>query len=226
MDPRLKSDGSIVTRADCEIEALLRTELPKLVPGTTVWGEEQGFQEPGPNGLWLVDPVDGTSNYRFGSPLWGVSIGLVQDGQVVLGAIALPDLDEIYSAHSGGGATCNDVPLPAIRPGPIKNEELVSYSDRTLIQYAGHKLPGKMRYAGAFVIESTFMLKGHFRGVISHKANLYDVAASICMATELGAEICYFDGSALDIPALIRAQRIEKPFLIFPQDSGFRLPNI
>src|SRR5579884_1150182 len=82
----LKRDGSIVTTADRELEKLFRAELPKLVPESTVWGEEYGFEEEGSGGLWVVDPVDGTSNFSYGSPLWGVSAALVKGDQILFGA--------------------------------------------------------------------------------------------------------------------------------------------
>src|SRR5580704_11628440 len=70
----LKRDGSIVTVADREVETYLREALPKLIGGTNVSGEEFGYTEAGPNGLWIVDPVDGTTNFSFGTPMWAVSI--------------------------------------------------------------------------------------------------------------------------------------------------------
>ncbi|MCE9557801.1 MAG: inositol monophosphatase family protein [Armatimonadetes bacterium] len=220
---QLKADGSIVTLADREIETMLRRELVNLVPGTEVWGEEEGHSHPGENGLWLVDPVDGTSNYSFGSPLWGVSVGLYQAGKIVVGAVCLPDLRETLSAHLGGGATLNGVELAPIQPGAITRSELVSYNDDTLLSCPTENIPGKMRYNGAFVVEAAFVAKGVYRGMISHRANLYDIAASKLIVEELGAEVRYFDGTELDLETIIRETRIERPFTMFPKDSGCNL---
>src|SRR6187431_648871 len=93
----LKPDGSIVTNGDRLVEEFLRRELPKVV-NAPIWGEEYGYAEEDPNGVWAVDPVDGTTNYAFGSPLWGVSIALVKGDEVELGAVFLPDLNEMYLA--------------------------------------------------------------------------------------------------------------------------------
>src|SRR5476651_1395210 len=89
----LKPDGSIVTNGDRSVETFLRPALTDAVANSTVWGEEFGFEEEGPGGWWLVDPVDGTTNYAFGGPYWGVSIGLVIKDRLQLGVIVLPDLD-------------------------------------------------------------------------------------------------------------------------------------
>lgn len=218
---RQKADGSLVTLADTEIEGWLQTVLPELVPGTTVWGEEAGHKAPGPNGLWLVDPIDGTTNYAYGSPLWGVSVALLQEGQVVLGGIVLPDLHEVYSAHVGGGATCNGQPLPEVKPGPILDTECVSYSEDTLFAFPSYRIPGRMRYNGAFVAEAAFMAKGAFRGIISLRANLYDIAAAVVILTELGAEFRGVNGQPIDLHEVVANGQMPFPFVIFPKDSGF-----
>lgn len=221
-DTQLKQDGSIVTRADREIEKFLREKLPLLVPGTTVWGEEEGTASPGPNGLWLVDPVDGTSNYAYGSPLWGVSIALYHDGQVQLGAIMLPDLQELYLASRGGGATLNGKALPPIAPGPIRRQELVSYCDDCLRAFGG-QLPGKMRYNGAFVVEAAFVAQGVFRAMISHKANFYDAAAAILIVEELGGEVRHADGTQIDYQRVVAEFSMGAPFVLVPKESGLIL---
>lgn len=220
MTAELKADGSIVTEADRQIESLLRVELPLLVPGTTVWGEEEGFREPGEAGLWLVDPVDGTSNFAYGSPLWGISVGLYQRGEITLGAIYLPDFEEVYTSRTGGGVTCNGQMLEPIPAGPIRDEELVSYSDTTVASLGLQRLPGKMRYSGAFVVEAVWVFRQRFRGLISHKANVYDVAPSLLMASELGMDVRYLDGRQFDLDARIHERRIPDPFVIFPSNSG------
>src|SRR5580693_8924567 len=78
----LKPDGSVVTNGDRSVEEYLRPLLVDLVPGSTVWGEEFGYEEDGGKGWWLVDPVDGTTNYAFGGPYWGVSIALLVDDRL------------------------------------------------------------------------------------------------------------------------------------------------
>ncbi len=217
----LKTDGTLVTIADREIESFLRVRLPEILPGSTIWGEEEGYREAGPAGLWLVDPIDGTSNFAYGSPLWGVSIGLITD-TVVLGAIMLPDLGELFSAARGQGATLNGQPLAPIEPGPIKPEQLVSYCDRTIIHF-GRQLPGKMRYAGAFVVEATSLAKGVFRAVVSSKPALYDIAASICIIRELGGEVRYLDGTPFVEEGVVGKKRIHETLYLGPYDSGLVL---
>lgn len=221
----IKPDGTIVTPADSKVEEFLRGELTRLVPDTGIYGEEMGSSAEGPNGLWCLDPIDGTSNYAFGSPLWGVSAGLVRGEDVLIGAVYLPALNEMYIAAMGSGASLNGKPLTKIPPGSIRKEELVSYPDRILRMYPNSKLPGKMRHTGAFVIDAVFTAAQRFRGLLGVREKLYDVAASLCIGHEVGAEIRYADGSPLKLgPLKPSTTKLEKGWIMFPPDTGFRLP--
>jgi len=219
----LKPDGSIVTNGDRAVETYLRPALTALVANTTVWGEEFGFEEEGSGGWWLVDPVDGTTNYAFGAPYWGVSIGLVVEDRLQLGAIYLPDLDEMYLAEVGAGAFMNGQRMAPIPSGPIRPEEIVSYPERLLRRYPTESLPGRVRCSGAFVIDGTFTANQRFRGMVGQCEKLYDVAASVLINLEVGAEIRYTSGDAFLISDLKRDAKIDQPWMMFPRDSGYFL---
>lgn len=221
----LKPDGSIVTQADQGVERMLRGRLVELVPGTTIWGEEEGFETAGVGGVWLVDPIDGTSNFAYGSPLWGVSVALIQDGQIVLGVVSIPDLGETYSSHRGAGTSwSNDLVLPPIEPGPIRDEELVSFSDGLMRGNPMVVWPGKMRYSGAFVIDGCWVARGRLRGMVDYKCKLYDAAACILICQELGGEVRYANGDPFVVADVLFDRPIGRPFVIFPRDSGFVIP--
>lgn len=217
----LKPDGSIVTNGDRSVETFLRPALTELVPQTTVWGEEFGYETEGPGGWWLVDPVDGTSNYAFGGPYWGVSIALAVSDRLMLGAIALPDLDEVYLAEAGAGAYLNGVRLTDIPKGAIRNEEIVTYPERLIRRLATDSLPGRLRCSGAFVIDGTFTATQRFRGLVGHSEKLYDIAASVLINLEVGAEVRYTSGDAFLMSDLKRDSKIDRPWMIFPPESGF-----
>lgn len=218
----LKPDGSIVTNGDRIVEEYLRKELPKLVDAP-IWGEEFGYATENANGVWTVDPVDGTTNYSFGSPLWGVSIALVKGDSIEMGAVYLPDLDEMYLASRGNGSYCNGQRLSAIPTGPIEKFETISYNDNVLQRCPGEKLPGKMRCSGAFVVDGAFVAQQRYRGLIGVREKLYDMAACVCICRELGAEVRYLDGEALSVSALREDKAIAKPWVIFPGKSEFLL---
>jgi myo-inositol-1(or 4)-monophosphatase len=216
-----KPDGSIVTNGDRAVEKFLREKLTHLIPDSSVWGEEFGFEEEDGKGLWLVDPIDGTSNYSFGSPLWGVSVGFLKNNTLELGAVALPDLNELYLAAKNHGVTLNGAALKPIRPGPVTRQELVSYTEKVMRTHP--VLPGKMRNAGAFVIDGCFVASQRYRGLIGFQEKLYDVAPCILFGLELGADIRYADGTPFELGGIVKDRKIDKPWLIFPSESGFLL---
>jgi myo-inositol-1(or 4)-monophosphatase len=216
----IKPDGSIVSAGDKQVETFLRPKLQALVPDTGVYGEEFGNDGPGLGGLWAVDPVDGTSNYVYGSPLWGVSVALIQEGLITAGVVYLPDLEEMYASALGAGATCNGLVLAPIPGGPIRSVELMSYNDNLLKAHPGQAWPGKMRCSGAFVIDAMWVAQQRFRGLIGIRGKLYDVAASMLITAELGAEVTYIDGSAIDVSELATGVTIPMPYTFLPKGAG------
>lgn len=223
MSWEFKDDGSVVTSGDRAVELFLREELPGLVPDASIWGEEFGWEAPRAGGMWTVDPIDGTSNFSFGHILWGVTVAHVHDGKIQIGATYLPDLDELYLAERHQGAWMNGNRIPAIRPGPVETHELVSFDDGLVRRFPEAELPGKMRCSGAFVVDAAFTAMGRFRGMIGRREKLYDIAASILLNEEVGAEIRNADGSEFALAPLIGGEKVTQPWLLFPKDSGFYL---
>lgn len=215
----LKPDGSVVTNGDREVEQFIRLELDRLTPGMPVWGEEFGFAQDTGDGVWLVDPVDGTTNYSVGSPLWGVSIGFVRNARIEIGIVALPDLDEVYLGVRGEGVTLNGSPLTPIVPGRVQPHEMVGYCES--VSRLNLKVPGKQRCSGAFVVEGAWVATQRFRGIVGIREHLYDVAPCMLMGMELGADVRYVDGTPIEIEPLLAGDRIGRPWMIFPQESGF-----
>jgi len=101
-----------VTRADVEVEALIRDALLGCFPDDGFLGEESSRRAPNDgHGTWVVDPIDGTSNYIRGIRHWGVSMGYVQDGRIEVGVIHDAPNDALYAARRGGGASRDGVPI-------------------------------------------------------------------------------------------------------------------
>ncbi|MBS1724183.1 MAG: hypothetical protein JSS66_14665 [Armatimonadetes bacterium] len=213
MEVSHKPDGSLVTSADRDVEVMLREHLPGIIAETGIWGEEFGFEEPGPNGTWLVDPIDGTSNFVFGQPLWGVTIAHMAGGRLTAGSVAMPDLGWSFVAVEGQGAFKNGERLATVKCGPIERFELVGQADDG--SEAFDFLPGKRRHLGAFVAEAMFMATGGMRAMTATKASLYDAAGSLVVLREAGAEVRNADGSAFDESKWLAPGRVD-PFVILP----------
>lgn len=219
LEKEFKPDGSVVTNGDRETETFIRKELERIAPGVPVWGEEFGRDEETDDGLWLVDPVDGTTNYALGSPLWGVSIALARGDSIVLGCVALPDLEEVYVAVKGGGVLLNGERLDPVPAGPVKRHHLVGYCES--VAKLNLDVPGRQRCSGAFVVEAAWVATQRFRGMVGIRECLYDVASCVLMGQELGCDVRYVDGAPLDLAPLKAGDRIGRPWMIFPAGSGF-----
>lgn len=213
-----KRDSSLVTNVDRAIEQFLKPALLDLTPGAGFYGEEFGHTPATHAGYWVVDPVDGTSNFAYGQPLWGITAAYLQGGRIRSGGILLPDLGETYLATEGEGATRNGVKLPMIPPGPIQETELLGNTD-SRIRFLG-QTPGKLRHIGAFVVESTFVATQRYRALITGQISLYDCAAGILINRELGAEVRYLDGGHFDESRHLGTE-LSPGFYIGPTDSNF-----
>ncbi|MBI1333044.1 MAG: hypothetical protein GC165_09210 [Armatimonadetes bacterium] len=213
-----KGDGSHVTNVDRETELWLKARLLPDWKGTTMWGEEFGFEPMGEKGLWLIDPIDGTSNFAHGLPLWGISVALMDHTGLQLGVIVLPELGVTLSAERGGGAFWNGEPMPKIAAGEIAVSDLVSVNE-TLAKQKEYALLGKYRLSGAFVIDGAFTVKQYYRALYGVNEKLYDIAASVLAARELGAEIKFLDGSDFNELDWAQDVNIRKPWGMFPAGS-------
>ena len=110
LETETKGLQDYVSAADREVEALLRERVARAFPGEGFLGEEGGL-EGGTEALWVADPIDGTTNFLRGLPLFGVSLAFVQGGVTQLGIIEEPAAHATYAARRGGGATRNDAPV-------------------------------------------------------------------------------------------------------------------
>jgi histidinol-phosphatase len=114
---RMKADGSWVTQGDRETEAQIRLSVARTFPEHNVHGEEEGLKRAGGGRAlegaptWIIDPIDGTSNYVAGIPVWATLVGLVVDDHSVVGVAHAPALGETYDAAQGLGARLNGQPI-------------------------------------------------------------------------------------------------------------------
>ncbi|MEU9578013.1 inositol monophosphatase family protein [Streptomyces chilikensis] len=133
----------LVSQADRSTEQVIRSFLTERRPQDAVLGEEDGLT-PGRGGLrWIVDPIDGTTNYLYGRPDWAVSVAVVdpEEGRLLAGAVAEPELGRLTEARAGAGTTTNDAPVAA-----LDRDDLT----RSLVELNLGR-PGQRRWAGAVV---------------------------------------------------------------------------
>lgn len=119
--------AQVVTPADRAISELIARHIRQTYPDHRILDEEHDDHSPVTGATWVVDPIDGSSNYAAGSPLYGVMLGLVVDGTVVASGVALPALGETYLAQRGHGASVNGTALPTVEPPRQLSAALVAY---------------------------------------------------------------------------------------------------
>ncbi|MFN3728908.1 MAG: inositol monophosphatase family protein [Fimbriimonadaceae bacterium] len=217
----VKPDGSLVTPVDREVEHWLRDRLQRLTPGAAFHGEETTPEGEATKGIWFVDPIDGTTNYIFGGPYWGISAAFAQNGNIEAGVVALPDLKEVYSGARGAGARLNGRELARMTSGPIQPYEPVAYCESLVRALGSERLPGAQRCPGAFVVSGGFVASGRFRGLLGNRESIHDIAATWLILTELGADVRFADGEPMHLADVQKAERIARPFAMFPPNSGF-----
>ena len=194
----MKGAGDFVSRADTEAERILREELMGARPTYGWLGEESG-EAPGddPTRRWIVDPLDGTTNFLHGLPHWAISIALEHKGNIVSGVIYDPAKDEMFYAEKGAGAWLNDskrlrvsgrrkmieglfatgIPFAAKRTLPASLKDLA----RLMPECAG------VRRNGSAALDLAYVAAGRFDGYWERELNLYDIAAGVLIAREAGA---------------------------------------
>jgi len=203
---RIRHKASIkdlVTETDCAVEAMLRESLGALVPEAGFLGEE-GSPELGLSGLkWVVDPVDGTTNFAHGVPFMATSVALCQDGRPLLGVVNLPLMGELYSAARGRGARMNGASIHV-----SETAELVAALVATGFPYNidPHReailrqlrlaMPATqgVRRAGAAALDLAFVACGRYDGFFEYALNAWDTGAGVLLIEEAGGRVGAMDG--------------------------------
>lgn len=199
-----KGPRDLVTEADLAAQAEIRRILLDAFPDHGFVGEETGpYESSGHHGLrWIVDPLDGTSNYVHGFPAYCVSIGLARDDELLVGAIFDPVRDELFTARRGGGAACNGHPI-RVATTTDPGDALVAVSfpahvtrDSAAVADFLAVVPHvhSMRRTGSTAINLAYVACGRLDAFWVRRIACWDVAAGLLIAREAGATIGSFGG--------------------------------
>lgn len=204
----MKGDKNLVTEVDKESERLIVEHLLSRFPGHDIVAEEGDYPQGGSPFRWVIDPVDGTTNYAHGYPWFCSSIGLELEGELVAGVIYNPVYDELFTATKGGGAYLNGSRLSVSVCTPLKNALLGTgfpYDCAThpannfasFIEF--QKSAQGIRRAGAAALDLAYVAAGRLDGFWELKLKAWDVAAGVLLVREAGGVVTTFDGSSYDI---------------------------
>lgn len=189
-----KGMQDFVSEVDRQTEAFIRESLTTLFPDDTVLGEEDGGTAG--NRAWIVDPIDGTTNFVRGIPFWCLSAGFVVDGVPAVGVIYDPCRDEIFCAHKGGGAMLNGVPMRASSISePSRAILSIGFNFKAPIERHNQLLAGLLsagavyRMHGAGALALAHVAAGRLDGFWEAFIHPWDVAAGIVLVTEAGGVV-------------------------------------
>jgi len=203
-----KGDADLVTAADRASEALIRERLAKQFPSHDVLGEEQGLNDRGSEYRWYVDPLDGTTNFAHGYPVFCVSMALERrsgaGGKRVAGVVYDPTRDEMFAAEQGKGAHLNGKPIHVSKATQLKECLLAT----GFPSHKRHKNPNihfyhqitlrthGVRRAGSAALDLCCVASGRFDGFWEFNLNPWDTAAGVVIVEEAGGRVSRFDGSS------------------------------
>jgi myo-inositol-1(or 4)-monophosphatase len=206
-----KGDADLVTAADRASESLIRERIGKIFPSHDVLGEEQGLNDQGSEYRWYVDPLDGTTNFAHGYPVFCVSMALEHRSEAgakrIAGVVYDPTRNELFTAEQGRGALLDGKPIQVSKAAQLK-ECLVATG---FPSHKRHKNPNihfyhqitlrthGVRRAGSAALDLCNVASGRFDGFWEFNLNPWDTAAGALIVEEAGGKVSRFDGSPFEL---------------------------
>jgi len=201
----LKGPGDYVTASDKKVEKILIEELQKARPNYSILSEEIGEINNDDSFKWIIDPIDGTSNFLHGIPHFGISIGLEHNKEIICGIVYDPIKDEMFTAEKGNGAYINNQRMRVSARSKLKDciifsggprfksenkdlafEEYKKFSSRVNIA---------IRKLGSASLDMAYVAAGRCDGFWQRDLNYWDIAAGIILVKEAGGFVIDFRGN-------------------------------
>jgi len=204
---RHKGAVDIVTEADERAEAMIKEILLGAFPSYGILAEEGGGMAGEEDARWIVDPLDGTTNFAHGLPIFCVSVALEREGEVALGVVHDPIRGETFTAERGNGATLNGEPIRVSTTDDMIAALMVTGFpyDRERVQDAvalfGRfaTITQSMRRLGSAALDLCYVASGRLDGYYEGGIHAWDVAAGALIVEEAGGKVTDYRGGALDL---------------------------
>ncbi len=200
----LKGPGDYVTASDKKVEKILIEELQKARPHYSILSEEIGEINNDLSFRWIIDPIDGTSNFLHGIPHFAISIGLEHNKEIICGIVYDPIKDEMFIAEKGNGAYMNNQRMRVSTRSKLKDCIIFSGGPRygsenkELIFKEYIKFSSKVHIAirkfGSASLDMAYVAAGRCDGFWQRDLNYWDIAAGIILVKESGGFVTDFDG--------------------------------
>src|ERR1700733_41744 len=202
-----KFTGDLVTEADKESEEVIIRLLNQHYPTHSILSEEGGFYEAKDKEYsWVIDPLDGTTNYTHQYPFVAVSIGLLRKGKPIVGAIFNPIMNEIFLAAEGEGAFLNGKPIKVSKVKSLNQSLLATgfaydrretfdnnYTEFCFLTHFSHGV----RREGSAALDLAYVAAGRLEGFWERGLNPWDIAAGVILVEEAGGKVTSYEGEDL-----------------------------
>ncbi|MGV6852935.1 MAG: inositol monophosphatase family protein [bacterium] len=198
-----KKPGELVSEADKEAEKIIIQIISSSFPDHAIVAEESG-KKAGNDYCWIIDPLDGTTNFLHAVPQWSISIALAYKDEIILGVVYDPNLDELFVAQKNKGATLNDKPIHVSKRSSLHNSLIgtgTPYRDlRFVDQYLQimkqiiHSGSAGIRRPGSAALDFAWLACGRYDGFWELALAPWDIAAGALMITEAGGKITDLNG--------------------------------
>lgn len=200
--------ANLVTEFDKKSEKAIIDFVKKEFPTHSVLAEESGRHDSSSEYLWVIDPLDGTTNFAHGLPIFSVSIGVQKNGEMICGVVYDVMRDTMYSAEKGSGSFCNGRKLSVSTNDDLHKSVLVTgfpYNVHENPDFAYERFAAFLRVAravrrlGSAAIDMCYVAEGVFDGFWEVSLNAWDMAAGIILVEEAGGVITDFSGNRTTI---------------------------
>ncbi|MCK6616096.1 MAG: inositol monophosphatase [Cyclobacteriaceae bacterium] len=225
--------NNLVSYVDKEAEQKLVRHLKRLIPGSGFLAEEGTGSSSRNEFDWIIDPLDGTTNFMHGLPVFAISVGLAKHGKPVLGVVYEVNRNECFHATINNPAYCNDQPIRVSVVSQL-NESLLAtgfpynYSDKKenyleIIRLFLEQTHG-IRRLGSAAIDLAYVACGRFEGFFEYNLNAWDVAAGALIVQQAGGRVTDFSGgnNFLHGGEIIAAGEVHSPMLELIKSQWFK----
>tara|TARA_B100000674_G_C37735588_1_gene866367 strand:- start:185 stop:973 length:789 start_codon:yes stop_codon:yes gene_type:complete len=198
-----KGPGDFVTSADKRTEKILISELQKANPDYGIITEESGMiNKSNTKNRWIIDPIDGTTNFMNGVPQFAISIGYEEENEIKCGVIFNPIMNEMFCAEKGNGAYLNNSRIRVSNKKNIKDSLIVTggpkgeskIKEKIFSEYINvSKNVSNVRKFGSASLDMAYVACGRFDGYWQRELNYWDIAAGIIILREAGGYVDFFE---------------------------------
>jgi myo-inositol-1(or 4)-monophosphatase len=196
-------ERNLVSEIDKTSEAKIISIIKRHYPNHAILAEESGASSPSADYKWVIDPLDGTTNFLHGVPIFCVTIAIEYKGEIVAGVVYDPNLEELFTAEKGSGAYCNGKRMRVTQTSDLMSSLLVTgfpydiaqNPDNAVGHFVNFLMEGQgLRRLGSAALDLSYIAAGRFDGFWEVNLNPWDMAAGVLFVHEAGGKVTDFSG--------------------------------